>query len=230
MATSLTLSTIRRRFSSASRRACSTRLRWAISCSSSRRRSSLARATTRDSASSRSVRTWSSTRATIGSRWLRKFGRLGDEVAHAGPQGLDQQALLLHAGHQDRRHVVPGGLDLAEELQAAGARAEAAGPGRSGRSRRRRPGSSPSSAEAAVATAYPARSRRSCSSRATPGSSSTSRIVARLHRSWSVVSGIGSLSADIGRRRAICPTRWPATNDRPITRAPAPPGGTAPAA
>ena len=53
---------------------------------------------------------------------VEEVGRLGDEVAHAGPQRLDQQALVLHAGHQDRRHVVAGGLDLAEELQAADAR------------------------------------------------------------------------------------------------------------
>ena len=37
----------------------------------------VARARIRDSASSRSVRTWSSTRVTIGSRWLRKLGVLG---------------------------------------------------------------------------------------------------------------------------------------------------------
>jgi hypothetical protein len=49
---------------------------------------------------------------------------LGHEVAHSRPQGLDQQVLLLHAGHQDGRHVVAGRLDLAEELQPAGAGAE----------------------------------------------------------------------------------------------------------
>ena len=82
----------------------------------------MARATTRDSASSRSVPDLVEHAGDDRLEVVEEVGRLGDEVAHAGPQGLDQQALLLHAGHQDRRHVVPGGLDLAEELQAAGAR------------------------------------------------------------------------------------------------------------
>ena len=90
---------------------------------------------------------------TIGSRWLRKFGRLGDEVAHARPQRLDQQVLLLHAGDQDRRHVVPGGLDLAEELQAAGARGELLVEDDQVDPALGDPVRSPSSAVAAVATA-----------------------------------------------------------------------------
>ena len=49
---------------------------------------------------------------------------LGHEVPHPRPQRLDDQVLLLHAGDQDRRHVVPGGLDLPEELQSAGAGGE----------------------------------------------------------------------------------------------------------
>ena len=65
------------------------------------------------------MRTWRITLLTIGSRWFEKIGRLGHEVAHPGPQRLNQQVFILKSGHQDGRHVVACLLDLTEEVQAA---------------------------------------------------------------------------------------------------------------
>ena len=197
MATSLTLSTIRRRFSSASRSACSTFLRWAISRSSSRRRSSLARATMRDSASSRSVRTWSSTRATIGSRWLRKFGVLGTKSRTPARRASTSRSSSCMPVTRIAGTLCPAALTWRNSSRPLvpwlrfWSRTIRSIPPPATRL-------SPSSAVAAVATSYPARSRRSRSSRATPGSSSTSRIVARLSLVIGhLVNGHRSAAADI---------------------------------
>ena len=194
---------------------CSTRLRWAISCSSSRRRSSLARARARDSPARASVRTWSSTRATIGSRWLRKLGVLGTKSrtpARSASTSRPSSCMPVTriAGtlcpaaltwRKNSRPLVPAVSCWSRTIRSIPPPAT-------------RP--SPSSAVAAVATSYPARSRRNCSSRATPGSSSTSRILARAASGpmrcprWSV-------------RPAPLARLWPLSGS-------APPGGTAPAA
>ena len=97
---------------------CSTRLRCAISYSSSRRRASCSRLTMRERASSRSVRDLVEHAGYDRLEMVEETRRLGYEVADTGSQGLDQETVVLKPRDQDGRHVeagvpAPGGRNRA---------------------------------------------------------------------------------------------------------------------